>query len=56
MLETIREFGRERLTESSEEQNVRAAHAAYVLTMVEEAAAEFFYRHRARRGAPGRRA
>lgn len=38
MLETIREFGLERLTVSGEEEATRAAHAGYYLTMAEEAA------------------
>ena len=37
MLETVREFGLERLEASGEEEAVRAAHAACVTTMVEEA-------------------
>lgn len=35
MLETIREFGLERLAASGEEASVRRLHAAYVLDMVE---------------------
>jgi predicted ATPase/class 3 adenylate cyclase/DNA-binding CsgD family transcriptional regulator len=38
MLETIREFGLEALTESGEMQATRAAHAAYYLALAEEAA------------------
>jgi predicted ATPase/DNA-binding XRE family transcriptional regulator len=40
MLETIREYGLERLRESGEEQERRAAHAAYFLGLVEEASEE----------------
>ncbi len=37
MLETIREYGRERLTASEEEERIRRAHANYYLALVEEA-------------------
>jgi predicted ATPase/DNA-binding CsgD family transcriptional regulator len=36
MLETVREYGLERLAASDEEREVRAAHATYVLGMVEQ--------------------
>ena len=52
MLETIREFARERLEASGEERAVRAAHAAYVVTVVEAAVARLFspeYEHAAAR-------
>jgi predicted ATPase/DNA-binding winged helix-turn-helix (wHTH) protein len=39
MLETIREYGRERLDESGESENVRRAHAAYCLVLAEEGSA-----------------
>ena len=42
MLETVREFGLERLAASGEESAVRAAHAAYVLAVVEAAIARLF--------------
>jgi predicted ATPase len=38
MMETIREYGSERLGTSGEEQDVRKAHAAYFLVLAEEAA------------------
>jgi predicted ATPase/DNA-binding CsgD family transcriptional regulator len=41
MLETVREFGLERLAASGEEQAVRAAHAAHVLALAEPASAGF---------------
>jgi tetratricopeptide (TPR) repeat protein len=41
MLETIREYGLERLAASGEELAVRAAHAAYFLAYAEEAARDF---------------
>jgi non-specific serine/threonine protein kinase len=37
MLETVREYGRERLAESGEEEAVRARHAAHYLALAEEA-------------------
>jgi non-specific serine/threonine protein kinase len=40
MLETIREFGREKLTESGEEDAVRRAHAAVFLALAERADAD----------------
>ena len=40
MLETIREYGRERLEESGESQATRRAHAAYFLVLAEESTAE----------------
>src|SRR5262249_10941876 len=40
MLETIREFGLARLTESGEEAVVRDGHAAYCLSLVEQAEPE----------------
>ncbi len=40
MLETVRDFALERLTESGEEARVRRAHAAYSLVLAEEGAAE----------------
>ena len=36
MLETIREYGRERLLASAEDEDVRRAHAAYALVLAEE--------------------
>ena len=39
MMETVREYGLERLAESGEEAATRKAHAAYYLVLVEEAAA-----------------
>ena len=39
MLETIREYGRERLEQDGESQDVRRAHAAYFLVLAEEGAA-----------------
>ncbi len=39
MLETVREFGMERLATSGEEPGVRAAHAAYFLEITEQASA-----------------
>ena len=48
MLETIREYGLERLTENMEEQGVRQAHAAYFLVLAEEAATELEGREQAR--------
>jgi predicted ATPase/serine/threonine protein kinase len=39
MLETIREYGRERLDESGEMETTRRAHAAYFLVLAEEGAA-----------------
>ena len=42
MLETIREYGRERLAESGEEDAVRAAHAAHFVAFVEEANPDLF--------------
>ena len=39
MLETIREYGRERLDESGESEYIRRAHAAYCLVLAEEGAA-----------------
>jgi non-specific serine/threonine protein kinase len=42
MLETVREFGLERLAASGEEISVRAAHAAYVLVVVEAEIARLF--------------
>ena len=39
MLETVREFGLERLAASGEEKGVRAAHAAYFLEVAEQASA-----------------
>jgi len=40
MLETIREYGREKLKESGEEAPTRRAHAAYCLVLAEEEASE----------------
>jgi predicted ATPase/serine/threonine protein kinase len=40
MLETIREYAREKLTESGEEAPTRRAHAAYCLVLAEEGASE----------------
>jgi ATP/maltotriose-dependent transcriptional regulator MalT len=40
LLETVREFGIERLEESGEAEAVRAAHAAYFLALAEQAEAE----------------
>lgn len=40
MLETIREYARERLAESGEEDQARRAHAAYYLVLAEEATAK----------------
>ena len=40
MLETIREYGRERLEQSGEMDKTRRAHAAYCLVLAEEGAAE----------------
>ena len=40
MLETIREFGMERLAQTGEETGIRRAHAEYMLTMVEAVAPE----------------
>jgi predicted ATPase len=40
MLETIREYGRERLEQSGEVDSTRRAHAAYCLVLAEEGAAE----------------
>jgi len=40
MLETIREYGRERLQQSGEFDNTRRAHAAYCLVLAEEGAVE----------------
>jgi predicted ATPase/class 3 adenylate cyclase len=42
MLETIREFGLERLAESGEEADIRAAHAAHFFKVVEEAESKGF--------------
>ncbi|MGH2603592.1 MAG: ATP-binding protein, partial [Dehalococcoidia bacterium] len=42
MLETVREFGIEQLTASGEEREVRAAHAAYFLSVVETARDQLF--------------
>ncbi len=42
MLETVREFGLERLAASGEEATVRGAHAVYVLAAVEAAMARLF--------------
>ena len=36
MLETIREYGREHLIESGEEEEIRRRHAAYILQLVEQ--------------------
>ena len=47
MLETIREFGLERLAESGEEAAVRAAHAAHFFAVAEEAEAKGFSSSRA---------
>lgn len=40
MLETIREYGRERLQQSGEVESVKRAHAAYCLVLAEESAAD----------------
>ena len=40
MLQAMREFGLERLEASGEEQEVRAAHAAHYLSLVEQASAQ----------------
>jgi predicted ATPase/DNA-binding CsgD family transcriptional regulator len=42
MLSTVREFGLEQLNASGEERSIRAAHAAWVLDMSEQAYAGFF--------------
>ena len=57
MLETVREFGLERLAASGEEQAVRAAHAAHVVALAESAAERIAGRRlRAGAGPAGRRA
>ena len=40
MLETIREYGRERLERSGELDSTRRAHSAYCLVLAQEGAAE----------------
>ena len=42
MLETVREFARERLREQAEETEARRAHAAHFLALVEQAEAEMY--------------
>src|SRR5207245_1804714 len=42
MLETIREFGLERLVESGELENLRQQHAAFFLELAEEATAKIW--------------